>query len=946
MFMKLTKRLTQQLTRIGLAAVLLFTLNLQLSTAHAQGTQFTYQGRLDSGGSPVNGSNDLTFTLYNAATLGATVGTSNVFNDLLISNGLFTVTLDFGAGAFNGSARWLQIAARPGASTGAYTNLAPRQPVTATPYAIMSANAGTAAALSGNVSAGQITGVIPVGQLPASVLTNGATGVNLTGAFSGNGAGLTGIDLRNVNGQGVFSIATNSGIFVLASSPGVGSGPLSVTSADVNGDGKPDLISANFGGTLTVLTNNGSGGFVLASSPGVGPNPRSVTAADVNGDGKPDLISANYGNNSLTVLTNNGSGGFGLSSSPFTGTGPWSVTAADVNGDGRADLINANVGASTLTVSTNNGSGGFVLSSSPGVGGGAPESVTSADVNGDGRPDLISANVGANTLTVLTNNGSGGFVLSSSPAVGNFPRSVTAADVNGDGKPDLISANFDDDTLTVLMNNGSGGFVLSSSPAVGNSPRSVTAADVNGDGKPDLISANYDANTLTVLINNGSGGFVLASSPGVGNNPLSVTAADVNGDGRPDLISANVNANTLTVLFNTATYTGNFTGHVGIGTTTPGENLSITTTTSTPSEASATLSLSSFGGNTWILNSVSGFGGGHNNAPPGSLQFYNANSDTSPLVLQAGAVGIGGPAVSLDKLTVSGQYLGLRSPDLADLIMVGNNDASRMDVALTAGAGQFSSSAALGDSVIRNIGGKVHLQSGSGAAAVTIDTANSVGIGTSNPQVKLDVNGAVRAIGFSCRPGIAFAPGGNLFNVNWTGSAAQLWIDNVMVGLISLTSDRRLKEEVQPMTGSAIERVMALKPVTFKYKNIAGTPFTGSPITQEGFIADQVQQVVPSGVNGKNDALTKEGQIQPQTLNPLPLISVLTKATQELARKLAAQESELTDLRAELSQLRSEKTSLTKLASEMEARFVRLEQAMHKTTVPAVKDVSASADVK
>ena len=461
-----------------------------------------------------------------------------------------------------------------------------------------------------------------------------------------------------------------------------------------------------------------------------------------------------------------------------------------------------------------------------------------------------------------------------------------------------------------------------------------------------MISANYYPNTLTVLMNNGSGGFVLASSPGVGNNPSSVTSADVNGDGRPDLISVNIAANTLSVLTNKATYTGNFTGNVGIGTTTPRENLSIITTTANPSEASATLSLSSFGGHTWILNSVSGFGGGHNNAPPGSLQFYNATSDTSPLVLQAGAVGIGGPAVSLDKLTVSGQYLGVRSPDLADLIMVGNNGATRMDVALTAGAGQFSSSAALGDSVIRNIGGKVHLQSGSGAAAVTIDTANRVGINTPSPQYELDVNGTVRAVGFICRPGISFASVGNVFNVNWTGSAAQLWIDNVMVGLISLTSDRRLKEEVQPMTGSAIERVMALKPVTFKYKNIAGTPFTGSPITQEGFIADQVQQVVPSGVNGSNDAVTKEGQIQPQTLNPLPLISVLTKATQELARQVEAQESELTDLRAELSKLRGERTSLTQTVSDMEARFARLEQAMNNTTLPAVKDVSASADVK
>jgi hypothetical protein len=106
------------------------------------------------------------------------------------------------------------------------------------------------------------------------------------------------------------------------------------------------------------LTNNGSGGFALVNSLLVGPYPISVAAADVNGDGKVDLITVNFGGifgggNTLTVLTNNGKGGFAVSSSPQVGNDPTSVTTADMNGDGRVDLISANSGSSSLSILLN-----------------------------------------------------------------------------------------------------------------------------------------------------------------------------------------------------------------------------------------------------------------------------------------------------------------------------------------------------------------------------------------------------------------------------------------------------------------------------------------------------------------------------------------------------------------------------------------------------------------
>jgi FG-GAP-like repeat len=636
----------------------------------AQGTAFTYQGRLNDNGAPANGSFDLAFTLFNSESGGSAIAGPLTNSATPVSNGLFVVVLDFGPGVFNGASCWLDISLRT--NGGAFTDLSPRQLLTPSPYAVFANAAGnlngtlpaaqltgviantnlptsptfpgavTAGAFSGNgaaltalnastlatgtvpltqlsgitsnqldpatwqlatnlnggnaalasnvvsgialsnafltnafvtnsvfagngagltnLNASQLAGgVIPLAQLPAAVVTNGATGVNITGTFSGNGAAITNVSLLTANTFGAIAFTPNWGNFVFSSSPGGDVFPEAVVAADVNGDGKPDLISTD-GSTLAVVTNNGSGGFVLSATYSVGPGISWVAAADVNGDGSIDLICPNFSTGTLLVLTNNGSGLFASNASYTVGTQPFFVVAADVNGDGKADLISADSGANTLTVLTNNGSGRFVLSGTYGVGS-SPRSLVAADVNGDGHVDLISANFGANTLTVLTNNGSGGFSASATYTVGFEPQSVAAADVNGDGHVDLISANRESDTLTVLTNNGGGGFVTSGTYSL-DAPTSVAAADVNGDGHVDLIVADYSLSALTVFTNNGSGGFVTSGVYSVGADPVSVVAADVNGDGHVDLISAGNEAYTLTVLFNApASYNGDFIGN-------------------------------------------------------------------------------------------------------------------------------------------------------------------------------------------------------------------------------------------------------------------------------------------------------------------------------------------------------------------------------------------------
>ncbi|WP_313920595.1 hypothetical protein [Tahibacter sp.] len=124
-------------TTLVLAALLFGALSAAGSvTAAPLGTAFTYQGALENGGAAANGPYDLEFRLYDAAVGGSQVGVTQTVDDLAITDGVFTVPLDFGAPAFAGQARWLQIALRPGASADPYTVLDPRQAITAAPFAL------------------------------------------------------------------------------------------------------------------------------------------------------------------------------------------------------------------------------------------------------------------------------------------------------------------------------------------------------------------------------------------------------------------------------------------------------------------------------------------------------------------------------------------------------------------------------------------------------------------------------------------------------------------------------------------------------------------------------------------------------------------------------------------------------------------------------------------
>ena len=223
------------------------------------------------------------------------------------------------------------------------------------------------------------------------------------------------------------------------------------------------------GNTVSVLLNTTAPGAATPSFAAehtfiTGSAPFSVTAADVNGDGKPDLLVTNANDATVSVLLNTtpapaatfDAHSFAAQQTFATGSFPNSVTAADVNGDSKPDLIVANQNDNTVSVLLNTTTGSpptlsFAAQQTFATGSG-PNSVTAADVNGDGKPDLIVANQNDNTVSVLLNTTTGSpptlsFAAQQTFATGSGPVSVTVADVNGDGKPDLIVANQNDNAV-------------------------------------------------------------------------------------------------------------------------------------------------------------------------------------------------------------------------------------------------------------------------------------------------------------------------------------------------------------------------------------------------------------------------------------------------------------------------------------------------------------------
>jgi hypothetical protein len=365
--------------------------------------------------------------------------------------------------------------------------------------------------------------------------------------------------------------------------------PINVISADLNGDGKADLIEThNSDNSVNVLLGNGDGTFRAPIRTAVGEAIEGCEyVGDFNNDGKLDVfLPSNASGNPAIVLLGNGDGTFQsrIDSSSFAVSGyyPRGWTVGDFNGDGKLDvaatLPNNSANSGRYTVLLGNGDGTFQAGIvGPAVLGYA-RWVTAGDFNGDGKLDLatadgqqINGSSGNAEMTILLGNGDGTFTLKGhfaspgTPDSDNLnPEGVTVGDLNGDGKLDAIVSDYDAN-INVFLGNGDGSFQPAIGIEPGEYPRSVDLADVNRDGKVDLVVTDlgigaggaefaqegYKPGSVAVLMGNGDGTFQAPISYSPFDYPGWTAVGDFNGDGAPDLATSQVfDGHSLAVMLN------------------------------------------------------------------------------------------------------------------------------------------------------------------------------------------------------------------------------------------------------------------------------------------------------------------------------------------------------------------------------------------------------------
>jgi hypothetical protein len=353
-----------------------------------------------------------------------------------------------------------------------------------------------------------------------------------------------------------------------------GSGPYDIVITDIDGDGKPDVVVTNWGSNSISLFRNTStsGSISLASKidSSTGINPSGVATADIDGDGKPDVVASNVNSSTMSIFRNTSTAGSISLASKIdytTGSAPFGIAIADIDGDGKPDVVVTNTGSNTISIFPNMSISGSISFASKvdSTTGSGPYNLAIADIDGDGKPDAVVTNSNSNTISVLRNtsiSGSISFASKVDSTTGSSPYNLAIADIDGDGKLDVVVTNFLGSTISVLHNTsiiGSISFAGKIDLTIGGGPYGIAISDIDGDGKPDVVITNFSNNTISVFHNTSTSGNVSFASKvdyATGGISYGIAIADIDGDGKPDVVAANNGVNTISLLRNTVGSTG------------------------------------------------------------------------------------------------------------------------------------------------------------------------------------------------------------------------------------------------------------------------------------------------------------------------------------------------------------------------------------------------------
>ena len=326
-----------------------------------------------------------------------------------------------------------------------------------------------------------------------------------------------------------------------------GAEPFRVALGDLNGDGRIDV--AVCGSTL----KQGWVRLYLARADGdydirdleAPTTPRGIAIADLDGDGHPDLVTANNLARSVSIYPGDGTGGFGQRKDLPYLANPFAVVVDDLDGDDRPDLVVAGESGS-VGVFRNQGNLEF-RQEGPFDERYGPSDVITIDLDGDGRRDIVATNWREGYLSLYSNRGARVYPMPTVPYGGKDAFGVAGGDFNGDGHADLAVTLLDASKIVVLFGQGRGKFAAGPLLPVGSGVRDVERANLNGDAALDLVSVSTDAGEVGLFYGDGHGGFASVAALKAGTHPRSAAVGDLNGDGLDDIVVANLASHDVTV---------------------------------------------------------------------------------------------------------------------------------------------------------------------------------------------------------------------------------------------------------------------------------------------------------------------------------------------------------------------------------------------------------------